>query len=30
VRNIFQKLRLAPADTDHRRVLTVLRFLEAR
>jgi hypothetical protein len=25
-----KKLRLAPADTDHRRVLAVLRFLEAR
>jgi hypothetical protein len=24
------KLRLAPADTDHRRVLAVLRYLEAR
>jgi DNA-binding NarL/FixJ family response regulator len=30
VKNIFQKLRLAPADTDHRRVLAVLRYLEAR
>jgi DNA-binding NarL/FixJ family response regulator len=30
VKNIFQKLRLAPADTDHRRVLAVLRFLDAR
>jgi DNA-binding NarL/FixJ family response regulator len=30
VKNIFQKLRLTPADTDHRRVLAVLRFLEAR
>ena len=30
VKNIFQKLRLAPADSDHRRVLAVLRFLEAR
>jgi DNA-binding NarL/FixJ family response regulator len=30
VKNIFEKLRLAPADTDHRRVLAVLRFLEAR
>jgi hypothetical protein len=29
-KNIFQKLRLAPADPDHRRVLAVLRFLEAR
>jgi DNA-binding NarL/FixJ family response regulator len=29
VRSIFQKLRLAPAETDHRRVLAVLRFLEA-
>jgi DNA-binding NarL/FixJ family response regulator len=30
VKNIFQKLRLAPADTDHRRVLAVLRYLEVR
>jgi DNA-binding NarL/FixJ family response regulator len=30
VKNIFQKLRLAPTDTDHRRVLAVLRYLEAR
>jgi DNA-binding NarL/FixJ family response regulator len=30
VKNIFQKLRLAPADTGHRRVLAVLRYLEAR
>jgi DNA-binding NarL/FixJ family response regulator len=30
VKNIFQKLRLAPADTDHRRVLAVMRYLEAR
>ena len=30
VKNIFQKLRLAPADTDHRRVLAVLRYLGAR
>jgi DNA-binding NarL/FixJ family response regulator len=30
VKNIFQKLRLAPADTDHRRVLAVLQYLEAR
>jgi DNA-binding NarL/FixJ family response regulator len=30
VKNIFQKLRPAPADTDHRRVLAVLRYLEAR
>jgi DNA-binding NarL/FixJ family response regulator len=30
VKNIFQKLRLSPADTDHRRVLAVLRYLEAR
>jgi DNA-binding NarL/FixJ family response regulator len=29
VRAIFQKLRLPPADTDNRRVLAVLRFLEA-
>jgi DNA-binding NarL/FixJ family response regulator len=30
VKNIFQKLRLTPADSDHRRVLAVLRYLEAR
>jgi DNA-binding NarL/FixJ family response regulator len=30
VKSIFQKLRLPPADTDHRRVLAVLRFLETR
>jgi DNA-binding NarL/FixJ family response regulator len=30
VKSIFQKLRLQPADTDHRRVLAVLRFLETR
>jgi DNA-binding NarL/FixJ family response regulator len=30
VKNIFQKLRLPPADTDHRRVLAVLRYLDAR
>jgi DNA-binding NarL/FixJ family response regulator len=30
VKSIFQKLRLPTADTDHRRVLAVLRFLEAR
>jgi DNA-binding NarL/FixJ family response regulator len=30
VKSIFQKLRLAPAETDHRRVLAVLRYLEAR
>ncbi len=29
VKSIFQKLRLTPADTDHRRVLAVLRYLEA-
>ena len=29
VKSIFQKLRLPPADTDHRRVLAVLRYLEA-
>ncbi|HPB44247.1 MAG: response regulator transcription factor [Microthrixaceae bacterium] len=28
VSNIFAKLSLAPADTDHRRVLAVLRYLE--
>jgi DNA-binding NarL/FixJ family response regulator len=30
VKSIFQKLRLPPADTDHRRVFAVLRYLEAR
>jgi len=30
VKSIFQKLRLPPVDTDHRRVLAVLRYLEAR
>jgi DNA-binding NarL/FixJ family response regulator len=30
VKNIFQKLRLTPVETDHRRVLAVLRYLEAR
>ena len=30
VKNIFQKLRLAPAESDHRRVLAVLQYLEAR
>jgi DNA-binding NarL/FixJ family response regulator len=30
VKSIFQKLRLPLADTDHRRVLAVLRYLEAR
>jgi DNA-binding NarL/FixJ family response regulator len=30
VKNIFQKLRLAPAESDHRRVLAVLRYLDAR
>jgi len=29
VKSIFQKLRLPPAETDHRRVLAVLRYLEA-
>jgi DNA-binding NarL/FixJ family response regulator len=29
VNSIFTKLELAPADTDHRRVLAVLRFLGA-
>jgi DNA-binding NarL/FixJ family response regulator len=28
VANIFAKLGLAPSDTDHRRVLAVLRYLE--
>jgi DNA-binding NarL/FixJ family response regulator len=30
VTSIFQKLRLEPAETDHRRVLAVLRYLENR
>ena len=30
VKSIFQKLRLAPAETNHRRVLAVLRYLDAR
>jgi DNA-binding NarL/FixJ family response regulator len=30
VKNIFQKLNLTLAETDHRRVLAVLRYLEAR
>ena len=29
ITSIFTKLQLAPADTDHRRVLAVLRYLEA-
>ena len=29
VSNIFSKLALAPSETDHRRVLAVLRYLEA-
>jgi DNA-binding NarL/FixJ family response regulator len=29
VGNIFSKLDLAPSDTDHRRVLAVLRYLES-
>ena len=29
VSNIFAKLDLAPTDTDHRRVLAVLRFLRS-
>ena len=29
VSNIFSKLGLAPSDADHRRVLAVLRYLEA-
>ncbi len=28
VSNIFSKLRLAPSDADHRRVLAVLRYLQ--
>jgi DNA-binding NarL/FixJ family response regulator len=30
VHSIFVKLRLPPVETDHRRVLAVLRYLEAR
>jgi DNA-binding NarL/FixJ family response regulator len=30
VKSIFQKLRLPPAENDHRRVLAVIRYLEAR
>ena len=30
VHSIFAKLRLPPVETDHRRVLAVLRYLEAR
>jgi DNA-binding NarL/FixJ family response regulator len=30
VKSIFQKLRLPQAETDHRRVLAVLQYLEAR
>jgi DNA-binding NarL/FixJ family response regulator len=30
VKSIFQKLRMPPADTNHRRVLAVLRYLKAR
>jgi DNA-binding NarL/FixJ family response regulator len=30
VKSIFQKLRLPPAETNHRRVLAVLRYLKAR
>ena len=29
VTNIFLKLDLLPADSDHRRVLAVLRYLES-
>jgi DNA-binding NarL/FixJ family response regulator len=29
VANIFSKLGLTPSDTDHRRVLAVLRYLGA-
>jgi DNA-binding NarL/FixJ family response regulator len=28
VANILMKLRLPPSDTDHRRVLAVLRYLQ--
>jgi DNA-binding NarL/FixJ family response regulator len=28
INNIFTKLDLTPADTDHRRVLAVLQFLK--
>jgi DNA-binding NarL/FixJ family response regulator len=30
VTSIFTKLRLEPAETDHRRVLAVLSYLEGR
>jgi DNA-binding NarL/FixJ family response regulator len=30
VKSIFQKLRLPPAESNHRRVLAVLQYLEAR
>jgi DNA-binding NarL/FixJ family response regulator len=29
VSNVFSKFTLPPSDTDHRRVLAVLRYLES-